>query len=125
MCPADEESRRFLGVFDEIRRMQQRHAAALAHGDDGVRLDVLLHLQEEHGRLFARLREILDRAVGGLTGADPDGVKTAFYRKAVQELLEGERDLHKTAARQKDWLAQQLASCVVERGVCWAIDQLP
>lgn len=108
MYPADEESRRFLGVFDEIRQMQHRHAETLALDSEGVRLEVLLRLQEEHSRMFARLREILDRIVGRLTGVDSDGEKTAFYRRAVQELLEGERDLYMTAARQKDRLAQHL-----------------
>lgn len=108
MYPADEESRRFAGVVGEIRQMQQRHAETLALGDDGVRLDVLLRLQEEHSRLFARLREILDKEVGGLIGPEADDEKAAFYRGAVQELLEGERVLHMTAARQKDRLAQHL-----------------
>ena len=108
MGPMDEERRRFFGVFDEIRQMQHRQAETLALGNDGVRLDVLLRLQEEHSRLFARLREILDRVVGGLIGAESEGEKAEIYRRAVQELLEGERDLHIIAARQKDRLAQHL-----------------
>lgn len=107
MRTVDEQSKIFLGVFDEMKQMQHRHAEVLALAS-GAPEDVLLRLQEEHGRLFARLKEILDKVVGGFARVESGGEEAAFYGQAVQELFEGERTLRMTAARQKDRLAERM-----------------
>lgn len=107
MNAADEQSRLFLGILDEFKQMQQRHAEVLAPAS-AVSQDVLLRLQEEHGKLFARLKEILDRVIGGFAKTESEREKAAFYCRAMQDLLEGEKALRKTAARQKDSLGSRL-----------------